>query len=210
MSGNLQDRRNWTRSLTVVFAVALVAVITGSLFDGVADGTDRVYLRNTAGAVLFDHGAHGQYVDSCAVCHHPLYSAAQATTCADCHDDERAADEFSHGELKDLHASDCSLCHQQQAEDNQAASCRQCHRAIQQSETSSLACTTCHDDGYSPELLSHDEYVEIDDHSCLGCHAPRSLADSYHTSCSDCHLDTAPERFAQADGAVQCGVCHLR
>ncbi|MBE0583561.1 MAG: hypothetical protein IH612_07315 [Desulfofustis sp.] len=210
MSGKLQDRRNWTRSLTVVVAVALVAVITGYLLEGTAVGTDRLYLRNTAGAVLFDHGAHGQYADSCATCHHPLYGAAPTATCADCHDDNRAADDVSHSELKELHARDCSLCHQQQVEDDQAVSCRQCHPAVQQSETNTSACTACHNDDYVPEMLSHDEYLEIDDHSCLGCHAPRSLADSYHTNCSDCHLDAAPEKFMNSDGTVRCGSCHLR
>jgi hypothetical protein len=211
MSGNLPDRRNWTRSLTVVVVVAVAAVIGGYLIDSNAVETDRKYLRATAGPVLFDHGAHqSEYVASCATCHHPLFAAAQAVSCADCHDDGRDKDDLDHDSLKELHNQDCSQCHEQQAGDEQASSCRQCHPTLQQEEADTVGCASCHDDSYTPEIMSHDEYLEIEEHSCLGCHAPRSLADAYHTTCSNCHLDTSPERFAQADGEVSCGACHLR
>lgn len=198
--------------MSVVVVVAAAAVIVGYLVPGTAETdkvTDRMFLENTAGPVLFDHQEHNQMTGSCAVCHHPLYSAAQATTCEDCHGDDRAADDFSHDELKEMHANDCSQCHEQQSEAAQAASCRQCHPAIQQSESATLACTECHEDGYTPDIMAHDEYQEIEDHSCLGCHAPQSLSDAYHTGCSDCHLENSPERFTQADGEILCAACHL-
>ena len=210
MSGNLRGRRNWTRSLTTVFIVAAAAVMGGYLIDGTAVETDRIYLRAAAGPVLFDHGAHGEYAQSCAVCHHPLYAAAQATACSDCHDDDRQSDTYDHASLKELHNQDCSQCHEQQEADDQATSCRQCHPSVQQEEQAVVSCASCHDDSYTPDLMSHDEYLAIDDHTCLGCHAPRPRADAYHASCSDCHLDAAPQRFAHADGEVLCGACHLR
>ncbi len=210
MSGDLHTRRNWTRSLTIVALVAAVAVALGYLLPQSSAETDRKYLHNTAGPVLFDHKAHALMADSCAVCHHPLYSATLAVTCEDCHGEEVEADEFSHSELKEIHGTDCSQCHEQEAGDDQALSCRQCHPAVQQSEASVNSCTECHDDGYSPAIMDHDEYLEIEDHSCLGCHAPGSLSEVYHTNCSNCHLEYSPERFTQADGEVLCAACHLR
>jgi hypothetical protein len=59
-------------------------------------------------------------------------------------------------------------------------------------------------------MMDHDDYQEIEDHSCLGCHSPRALAETYHTSCTDCHLEEAPDRFAASDGSANCSGCHLR
>lgn len=210
MSGNIRERRNWTSSVTIVMVIAAAAVITGYLVDSKAESADRLYFRNTAGAVLFDHGKHGQIADTCVQCHHDLYSAQQSTACVECHDDEPDIDEFSHIELKDIHERDCSLCHQQKSDNDQAASCRSCHPGTQENETVTVSCTTCHDDDYSPDMLDHDEYMETGEHSCLGCHTPRSVSSTYHLNCSSCHLETAPDRFAQSDGKVQCGACHLR
>lgn len=164
MSGNILDRQNWTRSLTVVMIVAAVAVFIGYLVDVKAVVKDRVYLQNTAGAVLFDHEMHSQITESCVECHH----------------------------------------------NNQTVSCRDCHSDVPSNENESVTCEACHDDGYSPEMLEHDEYLEIEEHTCLGCHSPRSVSDAYHTNCTNCHLETAPERFTKADGDVLCGACHLR
>lgn len=210
MSGSIQGRQNWTRSLTVVVIAAVIAVAIGFMVDVKANKTDRLYFNNSGGAVLFDHGKHSQSAESCAKCHHDLYSAAQATLCAECHDDELEAADFSHNELKDAHSQDCSRCHEQTKESDQATSCRECHPGMQQSETFTVNCTECHDDGYSPEMLTHDEYQEMDEHSCLGCHTPRAVSEAYHTNCSNCHLETAREKFTLAGGEVRCGACHLQ
>ncbi len=210
MSGNNRGRRNWTRSLTIIMIVAVIAVIIGCVVDPKTNTTDRLFLKSSAGPVLFDHGKHSQAAESCAQCHHDLYAAAQATACNECHDDERRASTFSHKELKELHSRDCSKCHQQSAGAVQPTSCRTCHPTLQQSEKNTASCSQCHDDSYSPDMMKHDEYLEIEDHTCLGCHAPKSVSDAYHTNCSNCHLETARQRFAQADGKVQCGACHLR
>lgn len=212
MSGNTQNRRNWTRSLTVVISIALAAVGIGYLVDVEAGKTDRLYLRNTAGAVLFDHGTHSRLVESCAKCHHDLYSAALATSCEECHDEEFEPAEFSHSDLKEIHNRDCSQCHQPEdgSEREEPASCRQCHPGVQPSETNTLGCTECHEDGYSSDMMDHDAYMDMEEHTCMGCHSPRSVSTAYHTNCSHCHLETSRERFTQADGEVQCGACHLR
>lgn len=168
MSGNNRVRRNWTRSLTVVMIIAVVAVVIGCLVDVKADKTDRRYFKNTAGAVLFDHGVHSTSADACVQCHHDL-----------------------RGEKK-------------------ASSCRECHPGSQPSETNTVACLECHDDSYSSDMMSHDEYLEVDDHSCLGCHAPRAVSEAYHANCSNCHLEQSRERFTKADGELLCGACHLR
>lgn len=209
MSGSLQDRRNWTSSLTIVVVTAVAALILGYFIPESPAETDRKYLQNTAGPVLFDHGEHELMAESCAVCHHSLYSSVQAITCEDCHGEDMGADMFSHDELKEIHGTDCSQCHEQKAGDDQAVSCRQCHPAVQQSETPQNSCTECHDDSYTADIMDHDEYLEIEDHSCLGCHAPGSLSEAYHTSCTNCHLENSPERFTQADGEVLCAACHL-
>ena len=168
MSGNFLDRQNWTRSLTVVMIFAVIAVAIGYLVNVEAVVKDRVYLQNTAGAVLFDHEMHSQVTDSCVECHHTITADAEATSCRDCHSD------------------------------------------TQPSKNQPVNCESCHDDSYSPEMMVHDEYLEIDEHTCLGCHSPRSVSDAYHTNCTTCHLETSRERFTKVDGDVLCGACHLR
>lgn len=210
MSGNIRGRRNWTRSLTVVMLVAIAGAVIGGLGQSKEVKTDRKYFKSTAGAVLFDHGEHSKAADSCVQCHHNLYSAAQATPCQDCHDEGMEADDFDHSSLKEIHSLDCSKCHEQTIDDDQAISCRECHTTPQEKQLTTPVCIECHDDGYSPEMMEHDEYMDIDEHACLSCHTPGPVSDAYHTNCSQCHLENAPGRFAEPDGDVLCGACHLR
>jgi len=212
MNGNLGQRRNWTRSLTIVIAIAFAGAVIGCLADNRTTQTDRIYLRNSAGAVLFDHGKHGTTAESCATCHHPLYSAAQATACTECHTESagHTPADVSHEGLKTIHSRDCSVCHEQVQDSSKATSCRDCHTATQPGEELTKKCSECHDDGFTPDMLTHDEYQEIEDHSCLGCHSPRTFSEANHTNCTGCHLKSAPERFAKPDGTAVCGACHLR
>jgi hypothetical protein len=210
MSGNNRGRRNWTPTLTIATLVALAAAIFGCMAGEESQSTDRAYFQSSAGAVLFDHGKHGQTIGSCTPCHHDLYSAEPATSCKECHDDSVEADEFEHAELKEIHSRDCSKCHQDRGEKVQAVSCRECHPDTQESEKRTLSCTECHDDSFSADMMAHDEYMDAGEHTCKGCHAPRSVSESYHTNCTPCHLESAAERFAKDDGAVKCAACHLR
>ncbi len=59
-------------------------------------------------------------------------------------------------------------------------------------------CTNCH------EIAPDDEAV-----GCRECHADE-IADVYHRSCSECHLEVAPDRFADTAGEPLCASCHLR
>lgn len=209
MSGNKQKPINWTKGLTIVMLVAVAGAVIGCLAGVQETDTDRVFLVNSAGSVLFDHGKHIESAESCAVCHHELYSAAQATSCEDCHDEGFTAEEFNHARLKEAHNRDCSKCHEESGADNEPASCRECHPGVQTSETQTNSCQECHDDDYTPDMMEHDEYLEVEDHSCLGCHTPQAVSQVYHTNCTNCHLETLPDRFTIADGEVSCGACHL-
>ena len=210
MSGSFRDRRTWTRSLTVATGVAAIATVAGFLVDAGSSTTERHYLRTMAGNVLFDHGGHRAGSALCVDCHHELWSAEQAMDCNDCHGEGYAADDFDHADVKELHGRDCSLCHVQSEESEAAASCRACHPGTQSSEVVTSSCDDCHDDGYTAEMFGHDDYMEFDGHACLGCHAPRSVSDAYHLSCSHCHLETRPERFSDTNGGVACAACHLQ
>ena len=210
MSGNNHNRRNWTRSLTIVMLVAVVGAVIGCMAKKEAPTTDRRYFRNTAGSVLFDHGQHSSSADSCAKCHHDLYSAAQATSCKECHGDDVDPSEFQHAELKEIHSRDCSKCHKESGKETKPLSCRECHPAAQPSETQTNKCSQCHDDSFTPDMMDHDDYLDIQDHTCLGCHTPQAVSQVYHTNCIHCHLETLPDRFTSKGGDVTCGACHLR
>lgn len=211
MSGNNQNRKNWTKGLTILSLVVIVGAVIGCLANSKEVTTDRVYLRNSGGSVLFDHGKHSQAAESCAQCHHDLYSAAQATSCEECHDEGVVAEDFSHARLKEAHNRDCARCHEEIAEEKKPASCRECHPGMQPSETNTNSCLECHDDdSYTPDMLEHDEYLEVEDHSCLGCHTPQAVSQVYHLNCTSCHLETLPERFTTSGGDVSCGACHLQ
>ena len=206
----MRSRRNWTLSMTVAILAAVAAAVIGSMAGNKPVITDRHYLSNTAGSVLFDHGKHNEAVDSCSACHHDLYGSTQAISCEKCHDDEVDPVDFEHTELTEFHGRDCSTCHEQTADDNQAASCRSCHPGTQENEVRTVDCAQCHDDGYDPDMMEHDELLEIEDHSCLRCHAPGSVSEAYHINCTSCHLEAAQNRFANDDGTVKCSGCHLR
>lgn len=211
MSGNTQNRRNWTKGLTIVLLVAVAGAVIGSMGNGKETTTDRAYFRNSAGAVLFDHGEHKSSAESCAQCHHELYSAAQATSCDDCHDEGFTAEDVDHATLKEAHSRDCSKCHEESGEGIEPGSCRECHPGAQPSDTQTVSCQECHDDdSYEPAMMGHDEYLEVEDHTCLGCHAPQTVSQVYHTNCTNCHLETVPDRFTINGGDVSCGACHLR
>jgi len=59
-------------------------------------------------------------------------------------------------------------------------------------------------------MMEDEEYLEIEDHSCLGCHTPISVSSACHKNCSDCHLENSPEKSTPANGELLCAACHLR
>jgi hypothetical protein len=90
-------------------------------------------------------------------------------------------------------------------------------------------CSECHDDGYEAGLLEHAELLEIDDHTCAGCHElgdpdsirscrqchPAAAIDAVVPSCGDCHDDPdyTPELASHADLLTiedhTCDGCHV-
>lgn len=210
MSGSRKDRPNWTLSVTVALLAAIVAAATGIFVDKKPAAAERFYLSSSAGSVLFDHTRHQETTDSCGACHHDLLGSGGEISCSECHGDEVEPEDYEHEELKEFHGNDCLNCHQQSREDAEAVSCRSCHPAVQNEEPGMVACAACHDDEYEPGMLEHQEYLEIEDHSCLGCHQPESVSEAYHNGCFSCHTKASPERFLNADSTVKCGGCHLR
>lgn len=196
--------------MTAAVLVAAAAAVIGGMAGAGNEETDRVYLRSTAGSVLFDHGKHSETAESCAVCHHDLLAGEQFVSCQECHGDDIDPAEFAHADLKEYHGGDCLKCHEQAAGDDQAQTCRECHPGTQENEEKTVGCTECHDDGFTPDMMGHDEYLEVEDHSCLGCHQPGSVSEAYHANCTACHMETSPKRFADPEGGVVCAACHLR
>lgn len=210
MNGSSRKRPNWTFSITIALVLAASAAVIGSLREVESSDVDRLYLRSTAGPVLFDHGRHQENVGDCVSCHHDLLSAAQAVACGECHDDDMQAEDFDHPELREYHGGECVKCHEQNRDDEEAVSCRSCHLPSSAQKTGFLGCSDCHDDDYTPDMMDHGEYEEIEEHTCDGCHAPESISETYHANCTPCHLESSPQRFGDVDGKAVCGACHLR
>ncbi len=210
MNGNNKGRKNWTLSMTIVVVIAAAAAVIGCIGGPHTSNADRVYLNSSAGAVLFDHGAHQDNIDACATCHHDLYTGKLATTCTDCHDESMKAEDFKHAELKDFHQRDCSRCHEASEPQTQPSSCRDCHAKKQESEVRTETCQQCHDDSFEPGMMAHNDYLQVEDHSCLGCHNPVTVSEAYHTNCTGCHRTIAPEKFVDEKDAPVCRACHLR
>lgn len=206
---NPRKNRGRTVLLTVVAVAACAAGLIGYLLAEPQASTDRFYIRNGGGAVVFEHAGHQQAVDGCQYCHHEMVTGGG--DCSECHDDpDYAAGMLEHAELLEIEDHECEGCHTI-ADAEAARGCRECHPAAASEEEAPGGCLECHDDPeYVPGLVSHGELIEIEGHECEGCHAIRTVADAYHTNCSACHLETAPERFADRDGKPLCRACHLK
>ena len=57
---------------------------------------------------------------------------------------------------------------------------------------------------------NHTDFLEIEDHSCDGCHLAQQLNSVYHKQCTRCHLKNNEEMFSKADGKIKCETCHLK
>jgi hypothetical protein len=156
----------WHPRLLVALTVAMLIVsVLGYLRRSDASETGRVYLRNGAGPVVFEHAMHAERGDACVVCHHPL-AVDLVAECSDCHDDIDSPDLFEHDELLEIEAHSCDMCHEI-AGDDEAQNCRECH------------------DGAEIQSLYHQQ--------CNGCHLTFDRArfasdDGQTTRCSACHL----------------------
>ncbi len=197
------------------YLLASVAVLTGIIgIGGYLIGqnpktSDRLYLKNAGGAVLFEHQQHAKMVGDCANCHHEVLLSDERTQCTECHDEGMDAADFVHADFLEVGAHSCTTCHQVNA-DIKPQSCANCHPKSQDAEAAGVECANCHDDSYQPGDVTHDELQEIEGHSCEGCHNIRAVSDVYHSQCNRCHLSESREMFVDADGKTRCAVCHLK
>ncbi|HUV29711.1 MAG TPA: cytochrome c3 family protein [Acidobacteriota bacterium] len=194
--------------LIILTVVAAVAAVGGYWVGEESSDTSRFFLSSSGGDVVFEHGAHTEMAAGCESCHHDLLLADSRQPCSTCHGDDVAAEDFDHDDLKTISAHSCETCHEvnDQAE---AGSCRSCHPSAQDAEPQTVACGQCHD-GYSADLMTHDEMQEIEGHACEGCHVIEAVSTVYHRQCEGCHLAESPEKFATETGESQCQSCHLR
>lgn len=208
MSGKKTSGR---RILPLVILVALASAVGGYgyLFPRKTNGTDRFYLTNAGGPVMFEHRAHFNMAEACASCHHDIVTGEVASQCSDCHDDNFNAGDFDHAALKAAKGHDCVYCHEVD-ESTPIKSCRDCHPTTQESEPGIVTCPECHDENYSAELMTHDEMLAIEGHTCEICHVVRSVSDVYHEQCDRCHIKQNPAIFVDAEGNSRCIICHLK
>ncbi len=205
--------------LIILTVIALLIGIGGYLAGGVESAkkdSDRFYLKNTGGSVMFSHKEHKEYKnDDCTACHHALYLSSEFTSCsaADCHEEgDFEIDYLTHSDMKEIEDHSCEGCHPV-GKDAEAQSCRSCHPAIQEASDTFVTCakSDCHEEGdFAVDDLTHAEMREIEDHNCEGCHTNRSVSDIYHDQCSSCHLQADKEKFTREDGSTRCEMCHLK
>ncbi len=205
----MNGKRKKSVVLVILTVIAGIVGIGGYMFGGQPPETGRYYIRNSGGAVMFDHAQHTQLAEDCADCHHTVLSADDRNSCSTCHDDEMSADYFEHADLKEIHAQKCTFCHNR-APEAEPQPCQECHPKAQPADNTNISCSECHDDSYTKDLLTHDEMQQIEAHSCDGCHNSRSLNVVYHEQCTGCHLRQDEEKFATKSGEVNCNICHLK
>lgn len=200
------ERNRLLAGLTIIGALVGIG---GYLVEGRPAGTNRYYLVNSGGSVVFEHKSHLLSTDGCENCHHDLLSSDMSNECSDCHGEDFAADDFDHADLKGISAHTCRTCHEIK-DTRDALSCRKCHPSVQESEELTIACIQCHDADYTPDILTHGEMKDIHTGDCSRCHTARSISAAYHQACSECHLAGNSSQFADGDGNVRCERCHLK
>ena len=208
MSGKFRGLPN-TRALIIFTALAALAASAAYVLDSGPGQAHRFYLRSSAGAVVFDHEAHTGYGEGCESCHHELLSADSRIPCSDCHDEGMTHEDFEHDELKSIEGHACERCHEVD-KNARANSCRSCHPADEPIDLAPVGCVECHDDDYTPDLMTHDEMRGVEGHSCEGCHRPGAIGAVFHGHCSQCHLAERPGIFADEKGGARCQSCHLK
>jgi len=208
MNGNAL--RSKQRALVLVVIIAGIVGIAGYALPEKQTDSGRLYLRNSAGPVVFNHIGHSEQTGACVSCHHDLIGEADPASCANCHGEYMQAADFTHEVFTSVEGHECSFCHQI-APDTAAQNCRTCHPESQEADANTAECSTCHDASYTPDLMSHNMLNEVHTSSgCETCHAPREIQTAYHDQCNDCHLRQQPEMFSADDGGARCERCHLK
>lgn len=195
--------------LATVAGLAVLVGVIGYLRADPEPSRDHIYIPSSSGPVLLTHARHAGLADDCVNCHHELVRG-DAVACSECHDEAGyVPDMIDHDDLARIKAHVCGGCHDVAA-NQEALNCRQCHPAVATDRASLIDCQTCHDSSYTPDLMDHAALLDIEGHTCKGCHVLSSVADSYHAQCNACHLAAAPAVFQGADGSTLCAACHLK
>jgi hypothetical protein len=206
--------KTYTKSklnLILIIIVFGFMVGFGSQFYSEKDNAGRrLFLKNKAGDIVFEHQNHAEMEEECANCHHDLLLYDQFTFCNECHDDDYKFEYYEHDALVEVEEHSCTTCHEIN-DDKNPKNCRDCHPMQKESEETLVSCEFCHDDEMSREdLANHAEFLAIEDHSCDGCHLPQQLSDAYHAQSNRCHLKNNEDMFANDDGKFICEKCHLK
>ena len=82
--------------------------------------------------------------------------------------------------------------------------CVACHHALIQGQA--CDCSDCHDDPeYVHGSFTHDEYLDIEDHSCTDCHLLQP--DTAARNCRACHPAAVAETIVP-ENTADCQQCH--
>lgn len=85
--------------------------------------------------------------------------------------------------------------------DENTESCGDCHHEVLFADER-MPCSDCHDDDFDPADFSHDEFMDVESHTCITCH----LTDENlkPQSCTSCHPDV--QEAEQLN--IPCMDCH--
>jgi hypothetical protein len=198
-----------SRALVIFTVIAALAAVAAQFAASGSVEPRRLYLQSSAGAVVFDHEAHAGYAEGCESCHHELLLSDKRAACSDCHDEGMSSEDFDHEELKTIEGHACERCHEVD-KNIRANSCRGCHPTDEPVDLATVGCVECHDDDYTPDMMTHDELRDVEGHSCEGCHHARAIGAVFHGYCNHCHLTERPGIFADGNGGARCQSCHLK
>ena len=81
-----------------------------------------------------------------------------------------------------------------------APECERCHHELVSGAAN--ACADCHDDGYTADMASHADLLEIPDHTCAGCHDIAAAETA--RNCRVCH----PHEAGEGESVRSCQDCH--
>lgn len=190
------------RFIPIVLVTALLAII--ALFGYLLPETDdavpkRIAMINTGGPVVFEHGKHEKWAESCLSCHHELvYGAEKPMACNQCHG-VTVNETFVAEHVTSFSEESCIVCHHYvpgsqdwghaMHSESLGLDCTSCHHADTSIEETPSNCADCHEAGKAP---SRAKFVEGE---------PPSLADAVHSKCISCHEEWFSKK---ARGCVQC------
>lgn len=207
MNGDMKNKKS--PLLILLFAAVMyIVAVAGYLIERPDSDPDHLFFANTGGDVVMKHKDHANDLH-CADCHHDLLSSDNRTACFECHEDDVDPEDFEHAELLDIEDHRCTTCHNR-LHDDDPVSCRTCHLQEVKGTSSTAGCAECHDEDITPDFLTHDEMLEVEDHSCYDCHSVMALSDAFHQQCTDCHLKSGQARFVNDKGVARCVICHLK